>query len=165
MLGSALLSVRSFARFFAVSVWRHEIWLLLDRHVDSGIVAVSEVVCTSGCFSGGAQRHAPGRFLVTSKFFAFRQLTFRVEHSTLWLALGQFSLATELGKSGSSLSVFGVSKLGSSLSVMDFFSLLRLSLSRSSPDLERSSVCQDFRWPFEGASMAVLASFGSSLSV
>ena len=76
--------------FFAVSIWRHEIWLLLvpSRHVDSGIVAVSEVVCTSGCFSGGAWRHAPGRVLVCSKFFAFRQLTFRMERFALWLVSG-----------------------------------------------------------------------------
>ena len=77
----ASLSVRSFARFFAVSIWRHEIWLLLvlDRH----IVAVSEVVCTSGCFSGGAWRHTLGRVLVCLRFFAFGQLTFRVERSAL----------------------------------------------------------------------------------
>ena len=38
----ASLSVRNFVRFFAVSVWQHEIWLLLVP--DRRIIAVSEVV-------------------------------------------------------------------------------------------------------------------------
>ena len=66
---------------------------------------------------------------------------------------------------GSSLSVWSVPRCCLSLAVPDF-SHLGSSLSlRSSPDLERSSVCQDFRWPFEGASMTVLASFSPPLLV
>ena len=49
----------------------------LDRHVDSSIIAVSEVVCTSGCFSVAVH------VLVCLRFFVFGQLTFRVERSAL----------------------------------------------------------------------------------
>ena len=59
VLGLALLSLCATLRGSSLSLsggMKSGSSLCCDRHVDSGIVTVSEVVCTSGCFSGGAQR-------------------------------------------------------------------------------------------------------------